>query len=55
VFLPWVGSLFIWHTGLALWLKILIIVVIAMVTTGGASRKRAAKRRPTTWNKRTQV
>ena len=55
VLLPWVGSLFIWHSGLTLWLKIVIIVLIAMVTSGGASARRASKRRPTMWNRRTDV
>ena len=47
-FLPWVGSLWIWHSSWPLWLKILVIVVIAMVTMGGSrGRKAADGRRPT--------
>ena len=53
VFLPWVGALFIWHTGLALWLKIVIIFAIATVTTGGVGARRSAKKRPRTWTSRT--
>jgi hypothetical protein len=44
VFLPWVGSLWIWHSSWALGLKILVIVVIALVTLGGSRKRNAAKR-----------
>jgi predicted membrane protein len=48
ILLPWVFSLWIWQTSLALWLKILIIFVIAILTIGGstgASRSRSKRRR----------
>jgi len=44
VFLPWVFSLWIWQTSLALWLRVIIIVVIALVTMGGSAGNRAHKR-----------
>ena len=45
VFLPWVGSLWIWHSSLALWLRVLIIVVIALATIGMFNRRKASGRR----------
>jgi len=47
IFLPWVGSLWIWHSSLALGLRILIIAVIALATIGMFNRRRVTRRRPT--------
>jgi hypothetical protein len=44
VFLPWVGSLWIWHSSWPLWLKIVAIFVIAMVTMSGSRVRKAARR-----------
>jgi hypothetical protein len=44
VFLPWVGSLWIWHSSLALWLRILLIVVIALATISMFNGRQAARR-----------
>ena len=44
VFLPWVFSLWIWQTSLALWLRVIINVVIDLVTMGGSAGNRAHKR-----------
>ena len=45
IFLPWVGSLWIWHSSLALWLRILIIAVIALATIGMFNRRKVTGRR----------
>ena len=47
IFLPWVGSLWIWHSSLALWLRILIIAVIALATIGMFNRRKVTGRRRT--------
>jgi hypothetical protein len=44
VFLPWVGSLWIWHSSLALWLRILIIVIIAFATIGMFNGRQMGRR-----------
>jgi len=45
IFLPWVGSLWIWESSWALWLRILLMVVIALVTIGGFRGGSQAHRR----------
>lgn len=46
VFLPLVGSLHIWGSALALWLRVVLIVIIAVATIGGLhSRSRARSKR----------
>lgn len=47
VFLPWVGSLWIWHSSWSLGLKIVVILVIAVVTMSGSRARKAARRRKT--------
>lgn len=37
VFLPWVVSLWIWHSSWPLWARILVIIVIAIATIGGST------------------
>jgi len=47
IFLPWVGSLWVWHSSLALWLRILIIAVIALATIVMFNRRKVTGRRRT--------